>query len=473
MRYTGDWRPLAATADLTVRGVPQTLHTVVDASTAKTDVAVNGQTTQKSDAIDPGSVLLLPSPLAGPYEALAAKLRDAAPGAELPVYSVPNVSFRARVGESSAQQIQTPARLVSARRTRVTLVVPGVPVDLDLWTDDAWRLIRFSVPSQALEIVREDIASVSARSVIVSRPNDEPIKIPSNGFSLIGTVSKPAQPPGGKIAAVVLVGGSGPSDRDDVVFGVPILGEIAGALADAGFLVVRYDKRGVGQSGGRAESASIADYAEDVRAAVRAVSQRKDVDPKRIAVIGHGEGGTVALLAASREKRIAAVGTLGTAGVTGAELALAQQRRLLEHSAMSDAEKREKVETQKKIHEAVITGRGLDQLPPEVRRAVDNAEYQSLLVADPAAIVPKVRQPILIATGELDTEVDPSNADRLAALARQRKHGGAVDVVKLPGVNHLLEAATTGETDEYGRLPDRHVRADVTRALVAWLKKAL
>src|SRR4029453_2733590 len=101
-----------------------------------------------------------------------------------------------------------------------------------------------------------------------------------NGFSLAGTISqptsapratagKPSQAPAGKLPAVVLVGPSGPTDRDGLAYGIPVLGEVAGALADAGFLVVRYDKRGIGQSGGRPESASLADYAEDVIAAVK------------------------------------------------------------------------------------------------------------------------------------------------------------------------------------------------------------
>jgi len=81
----------------------------------------------------------------------------------------------------------------------------------------------------------------------------------------------------------VLVAGSGAQDRDETVFNIPIFGQLAGALADAGFLVVRYDKRGVGQSGGRGESATLADYAEDVRAVVKYLSERKDVDKKHIA----------------------------------------------------------------------------------------------------------------------------------------------------------------------------------------------
>src|SRR5262249_17420160 len=161
------------------------------------------------------------------------------------------------------------------------------------------------------------------------------------------------------------------------------LGEIAGALADGGFVVVRYDKRGIGQSGGRSESASLADYAEDVRAVVKALTARKDVDPQRVAVVGHSEGGLVSLLAAGKHKRIDAVVLIATPGMSGADLALAQQQRLLDRMKLSPEERQAKVDAQKKIHDAVLTGKGLDQLPPDVRRSVDNAEFQSMLASDP------------------------------------------------------------------------------------------
>lgn len=473
VRYTADWRPLELSLDATVRGGAQILHTVIEGSTAKTDVTVDGKLTQKTDTIDPGAALVLATSFFAPYEAVAAQLRNAAPGTELHAYTPPLSAFIVRVGESSAQQIQTAARMISARRMRVTLITAGVPIDADIWTDDTGRMIRLSVPLQSVEVVREDIAAVSSRSVAISRPNDEPLNIPSNGFSLAGTLSKPAAATTGKLPAVVLIGGSGPSDRDGVAFGIPILGEIAGAIADAGFIVVRYDRRGIGQSGGRAESASLADYAEDVRAAVKLLAQRKDVDPKRIAAIGHSEGGSVALMAAAKDKRVAAVGLLATPGVTGAEIVLAQQKRLLDQSKLTAEEKQAKVEAQKRIHEAVISGKGLDQLPPDVRRAVDNAEFQSLLLSDPAKILPDVKKPLLIVQGQLDTQVEPPNADRLETLARQRKNAPPVDVVKLPAINHLLVPATTGEVDEYGRLADRHVSPAVTQAIVTWLKKTL
>ena len=95
---------------------------------------------------------------------------------------------------------------------------------------------------------------------------------PRSGFNLGATISRPAgkAAPGKKdknvekLPAIVLVGGSGNVDRDTIAYGVPVMGQLAGQLADAGYLVVRYDKRGVGQSGGRAESATLSDYADDV-----------------------------------------------------------------------------------------------------------------------------------------------------------------------------------------------------------------
>jgi pimeloyl-ACP methyl ester carboxylesterase len=309
--------------------------------------------------------------------------------------------------------------------------------------------------------------------VTISRPNDESIKIPSNGFNLAGTLSRPVQSTSTRLPAVVLVGGSGPTDRDGLVFGIPILGEIAGALADAGFLVVRYDKRGIGQSGGRAESASLADYADDVRAAIKALADRKDVDPKRIAVVGHSEGGLVSLMAAAKDKRIAAVVLVATPGMNGSDIVLAQQQRLLDRMKLSAEDRQAKVDAQKQINQAVITGKDLDKLPPAVRRTVDNAEFQSILVSDPSKLIKDVRQPLLIVQGELDAQVDPRNAELLESLARKRKNAAAVDVAKVPGVNHLLVPAKTGDVDEYGALTDKHVAAPITQAVATWLQKTL
>jgi hypothetical protein len=178
-------------------------------------------------------------------------------------------------------------------------------------------------------------------------------------------------------------------------------------------------------------------------------------------------------MAAAKDKKIAAVTLVSTPGMTGADVVLAQQKRLLDRTQMTPEEKQAKVEEQKKIHDAVITGKGLELLPPNVRHSVDNPEFQSLLTSDPTKLMSQVRQPLLIVQGGLDTQVEPQNADLLEALARKRKNTPAVEVVKVPAINHLLVPATTGEVSEYADLKDKNVSKAVTEAIATWLNKTL
>jgi uncharacterized protein len=473
IRYDADWKARELTLDATLRGQEVGLRINITGTTATTRQNNAGQAVERTDPVDPG-VVLLPNPFFAAYEAVAARLKNAAPGTSIPAYQGGPIPSVIVVGNSEPEKIQTVARLIDVRRTRVTLSATGQPgIEAEIWADEAGRLLRVSVPAQSIEFVRDDIASVSTRRVVISREGDEPVKIPANGFNLMGTVAKPAGAAGKRLPAVVLVGGSGPIDRDGTVAGIPIYGQLAQALADAGFLVLRYDKRGIGQSGGRIETAGFAEYAEDLRAAIKVVSDRKDVDAKRIAVVGHSEGGAVALLAAAKDTRIAALVLASASGVSGSDLILAQQKRVLDRSNLSDADKEARIVLQKRIHEAVATGKGLEALPANVRRLVDNAEFYSILTHDPAKIIPKVRQPILIVQGGLDRLVDPSNADRLAVLAGARKGAPPVEVVKIPGVNHLLVPATTGEVDEYATLKDKQISAAAAAGIVAWLQRTL
>jgi hypothetical protein len=225
-------------------------------------------------------------------------------------------------------------------------------------------------------------------------------------------------------------------------------------------------------SGGRDEAATLADYADDVRAAVKFLSDRKDVDSKRIAVVGHSEGGIVAMLAAAKDKRIAALALLATPGVTGAELNLEQVKHALDRTNRSAADKQATIDLQKKLQQAVLTGSGWEQLAP-YRKQADTPWFQSFLAFDPARVMRDVRQPVLIVQGELDTQVAPVNAGRLEALAGQRKNRPAAQVVRLRGINHLLVPATTGEADEYPNLKDKRVSAEVSGAIVSWLQMPL
>jgi len=249
------------------------------------------------------------------------------------------------------------------------------------------------------------------------------------------------------------------------------MGQLAGALANAGFLTVRYDKRGYGQSGGRSESATLTDYADDARTVMRWLADRKDVDPKRIAVVGDSDGAWVALLAASREKRFAAIATIGAPASTGAEVVLELQKRTLDQLDLAPQERAKREALQKQIIAAVQSEKGLANLPPEIRKSADTPWFQSVLNFAPARVLKDVNQPLLIVHAGLDHEVPVADAERLATIAQKEGSSKSVELLIVKGVNHLLVPAVTGEVSEYGALTDRNVSQDVSSAVSGWLTR--
>ena len=314
---------------------------------------------------------------------------------------------------------------------------------------------------------------MSARLVTLGRSNDE--QVTTDKRVQPGDDFRPAAGRRRSTPGIVLVSGSTSSDRDEIIAGVPIFAQLATSLSDAGFVVARYDERGAGQSGGRPEAATFDDFANDARAIVTFLGKRKDVDPKKLAVIGYGDGGWVALIVAAKEPRVAALALIGTPSLSGMELVLEQQRQLFDRGAgaTTGPGRDAAVEQQKTILQAVISGKGWEALPTDVRRRVDTPLYRSFLMFDPAQALSRVRQPILIVQADLDREIPPHHGEQLAQLARARPRAGGTDFVHLPGLNHLLARATTGDVTEYGTLAERNVSPDAVLEIASWLKKIL
>jgi pimeloyl-ACP methyl ester carboxylesterase len=475
VQYDSAWKALRLDVDASLRGQPLLIHSTIANGTATTEVTQSGKISQRTDAIAPDTIVA-PNLFFAAYEALALRLASAAPGTVFRTWVAPQLEIDMKVESGQDERIQTPTRTLTVRRYTIIAVNPSGPVGVEIWAEkDSGHLVRFRIASQGVEVAREDVAVVSARVERLGRDNDEKVYVPANGFSLAATVSKPPAKlqPGQRLPAVVLVAGSGPMDRDETVAGIPVFAQVAGALADAGFIVIRYDKRGVGQSGGRDEAATLADYADDVRAVVTMMSKRRDVDSKRIAVVGHSEGGMIGMLASTQDSKIAALALVATPGTTGAELVLEQQQHLLDRLKVPAEEKKSRIELQKKLQRAVLTGTGWDQTTQPFRRQADTPWFQSFLRFDPAQMLPKVKRPVLILQGELDRQVASAHAERLAALARGRKVNFGVDVFVFPGLNHLLVPARTGEVDEYASLPDKTVSKDVLDKLAWWLNDGI
>jgi len=473
--YDTQWRPKSLLVDGTVRGQDVTLKTTFDGSKATNVVSIQGAPQAKSDPVSADPVVL-PNSFLGSYSALAMRLQGLAAGAELRAYIAPQAEVTVRLLAVATERIDTPRATITATRYSLLFVNPPPAGELpvSLWAGPSGNLLRLSIPSQTLEMAREDIASAASRTAAFSLPGDEGVTIPGIGFNLAGTITKPAGATTPR-PALILIGGSGPTDRDETVAGIPVFGQLARDLVSAGFIVVRYDKRGVGQSGGRVESVTIADYAEDARSVLLWLEKRQDVDKKRIALVGHSEGALVAMLTAGRERgKVSAIALLAGPSTDGATIVLEQQKHLLDHMKVDEGQRAEKVALQEKINAAVISGRGWQDLPEAARKVADTPWFYSFLTFNPERAMRDTRQPVLIIQGELDTQVKPYHADKLAEFAKARKTQAVAEVVKVAGVNHLLIAAKTGEVSEYSSLgPDAKVAPQVATAIAAFMTKAL
>ena len=473
-KYATDWQPQSLEINGQMRGQPMSLKTTFANNEATSAIVQTGQQGTLSHKVSTATVAL-PNNFYSAYEALALRLQNTAVGGTIPVYVAPQAELAVRVERITPRRIETPTTRHELRQFDLVFPNPGGPLNVEVWIDARGRLARLTIPVASLSVVRDDLSTVLARLDSYSHPRDEELFIPANGFNLAATIT----PPTGlveKAPVVILLSGSGPQDRDETVFGIPILGQVAGRLSDAGFFVVRYDKRGVGQSGGRIESTSLDAYAEDARAVLNWVRQRRGIDKDRVALVGHSEGGAVAMLLAGRARGdIRAIGLLAAPGDTGRGITLAQQQHALNRANESEDSKREKVALQNRLMDAVMTGKGWETVPPELRRQADTLWFRSWLSYNPADTMRRTNQPIFIIQGTLDTQIPPAQADALEKMGQARKGEASRTVRKVlvPGVNHLLVPAATGEVDEYGSLPDKNVSPAITDPLIAWLQEVL
>src|ERR1043166_384243 len=368
-RYRSDWTPESFVLDAAIGGSPVVIRTNFADGNAVTSGAQAGKTIAVTTKVSP-QTMVMPNGLFAAFEFAAIARRLAAGTNEFRIFALPVVEIAARVTDTHDERIQVGTSIFDVKRYDLVFENPTGTLAVSLTAGADGSLIRVSIPTQLVELVRNDVASSISRTQVYSNPGDEAVLIPAVGFNLGATVTRPrgATPPNAKLPAVILLAGSGVEDRDGIAFGVATLAQLAGALADSGFLVVRYDKRGFGQSGGRAESATLSDFADDASAVVKWLAARKDVDPKRIALVGHSEGAAVALLAASHDKKIAAVVSVAGPSTTGADLILEQQRYALDQQKVPEPERAAKIAEQKQIQSAVLSGRGWEGIPAGLRK---------------------------------------------------------------------------------------------------------
>lgn len=464
MTYGADWSPRRLTLDALQHGQPVKLTTMFSGTSAANDLSSTEKTGKFVQEISPGAVVL-PNGFYGAYEALAARLATMKVGDPVPLYVAPDGEIPAKLAAIVDKHIATPTGRSDFREFELT-VATSQPQPLRVWLDASNRLAEVILPLAGISVARSDLATVMVREELVHNAGDAPLFVPMTGFSAGVTVTTPTgAPPKTKWPAVILVPGFGPEDRDEAVGGVPVFGLLAGAMASAGYVTVRYDHRGIGQSGGRPENATLADYRDDLVEMIAWVRNRKDVDARHVAVVAYGEGGAVALLAAAKTDDIKGVALLAVPGTSGRDYVLEQQTRALAKMKLSDADRAEKIALEHRLIDAAVSGTGIDQLPPDLSHGAEQPIFKSWLLFDPTVALRKVDQPVLILQGLGDADLPRTHAEALATAARARKRPAtATRVAVLPNVTHGLTAAGTATIGLPALSPD------VTQAVTDWLR---
>lgn len=299
-----------------------------------------------------------------------------------------------------------------------------------------------------------------------------------DGVRLAGTLELPRAP--GPHPAVVLVAGSGPHDRDGAVAGHRPFLVLADHLVRRGIAVLRFDERGVGESGGDFAAATTADLAADVDAALDWLLTQPEVDAARTGLLGHSEGGVIAPMVAAGRDDVAFLVLLGAPGVPLRSVALRQAAEISRAEGMGEAWIAAHVDGLQRIFDMLADPRADDhEFEPRARVILERAHARSPLPADatrrtidallaayalpwtrfafrydPGPVLRTLRMPVLALNGALDTQVCP--ATNLAAIGRALREGGNRDVHthELPGLNHYFQAARTGAVSEYGVLDE-------------------
>jgi len=334
--------------------------------------------------------------------------------------------------------------------------------------DAAGNVTGGHLPAQGMRIVVVEgpaAAAISLGRTDYSAPAGAPytaeevtVRTPA-GHSLSGTLTRPKDA-AGRIPAVVTITGSGLQDRDEyipVAGGYRLFRQVADTLSRRGIAVLRLDDRGIGGSGGDPAGTS-ADFADDVRAAVEWLRARSDIDPARIALVGHSEGGLIAPMIAATDARLAAIVLMAGPAYNGRQIIDYQLENGVRGTPSIAAADRDSVIKASRAQFDSTTATG--------------AWMKFFLAYEPLPTAKKVRQPVLILHGATDQQVRPEEAD---LLEQALKSGGNTRVTKriFAERNHLFVHDADGHPNGYAKLTTNKVDGEVLGALADWLVATL
>lgn len=312
--------------------------------------------------------------------------------------------------------------------------------------------------------------------------------------SPVGTLSYPSGD--GLFPALVLIAGSGPHDRDGNVSLHKTQAVLADQLTRQGFAVLRYDKRGIGLTGGSLHPGSTTDdYAADALAAVQFLQKQPNVDARRIGLIGHSEGGLIAtMVAAKAPDSVQFIALLAAPGLNGVDSLSLQDATTRRAEAMQDALVRANQQQELQLfriaageldHQAAQAAMAkataalpqalrtqleipAEGIPPEALEPLLTPWLRRYLALDPAVYLRQLHCPVLVLHGDKDLQVPA--ATHVAAIKNALPANKHNQVVVLSGLNHLLQMAKTGHPTEY-LLIEQTIAPEALTTLSGWLNQ--
>jgi len=312
------------------------------------------------------------------------------------------------------------------------------------------------------------------------------VTIPARGIELEGTLAVPEAD--GPRPAIVLIHGSGPLGRDEnlpgqlgVKFGfdVPVFEQLAAGLARAGYVVIRYDKRTCTPAEGcdnhypDVDELHFDDLVADAQSVIDWLRARPEVDAGALYVIGHSQGGTYVpeLMLDNPDLRAGAL--------------LATPFRPIDELAAYQADYVQQLLRHRDTHPLVIgvrlrllrtTAEGLQALRTgtSTKELIGDAPavyWQEWLESGDAlpALVDRLDRPLLAVSGELDTNVPPSETELWRArLAAVHPNPGHVAIV-LPCITHALNCVRRSRDGR--EAPERHIAPELLAEILGFLAR--
>ena len=334
---------------------------------------------------------------------------------------------------------------------------------------------KFTQGGQSLEL---DLSKETIQKQVYARPQEpqkpypyytEEVKFENktDNVVLAGTLSLPKKE--GNFPAVILITGSGRQNRDEELLGHKPFLVLADYLTKKGIAVLRFDDRGAGESTGDFSKASTIDFSKDVQAGVDYLKTRKEIDKKKIGLIGHSEGGLIAPIIAGNSKDIDFIVLLAGPGLRGDALLLLQTELIERQSGVSSEAIKKRQEILKGAYALVVASSANDenfknsvstyfnskfdenQAKAATNQIASNWWY-TFIKMDPAVALAKVKCPVLALNGSKDLQV-PAEVNLEVIEKTLGKAGNKKVTAKiLPNLNHLFQECKTGSPDEYEKI---------------------